>query len=86
MGVVDEPIKDGICDSRIADQFVPVVDGELAGHDGRGASMAVVEDLQEIAPLVGREWGEAPVIEDQELDARERPEEPAVAAITAREE
>ncbi len=33
MGVVDEPIQDGIRDGRIADQFVPVLDGELTGHD-----------------------------------------------------
>lgn len=55
MGVVHEPIQDGVCDGLIVDQFVPVLDGELAGHDGGGASVAVVEDLQEIAPLFGRE-------------------------------
>ena len=55
MGVMDEPIQDGVGDGRIGDQFVPVLDGELAGHDGGGASMPVVEDLQEITLLVGRE-------------------------------
>jgi hypothetical protein len=48
--------------------------------------MPVVEDFQEIAPLLGREWGQAPVIEDQELDARQRLEEAAVTSITAREQ
>src|SRR5215210_9275185 len=68
MSVVDEAIQDGIRNGRIADQFVPVIDGKLAGHDGRGASMPVVENFQEIARLLGRErvlqgrlywsWGE----------------------------
>ena len=34
MGIVDKPIEDGIGDGRVADQFVPVIDGKLAGHDG----------------------------------------------------
>jgi hypothetical protein len=38
MGIVDEPIKNGIRDGRTADQFVPVIDGELARDDRRGAS------------------------------------------------
>src|SRR5262249_11420292 len=86
MGVVDEPIQDGIRDGRIANQFVPMLDGELADDDGGGASMAVVESLQEIASLLGGEWGQTPIVQDQELDARERPQEPAEAAITAREQ
>ena len=65
MGVVDEAIENGVRDGRISDQFMPVIDGELAGHDGRGASMPVVENFQEIAPLLGRERRQAPVIQDQ---------------------
>ena len=84
MGVVHELIQDGIRDGLIADQFVPVLDGELAGHDGGGASLPVVEDLQEITPLLGSERRQTPVIQDQELDARQRLEEAAVASITVR--
>ncbi len=36
MGVVNEPIEDRVGDGRVADQFVLVIDGKLAGHDGRG--------------------------------------------------
>ena len=32
--------------------------------------MAVVDDLEEIAALVAGERGEAPVVEDQEIDPR----------------
>ena len=53
MSVVDEAIEDGIRNGRIADQFVPVIDGELACHDGRGASVPVVENFRKIAPCSG---------------------------------
>ena len=65
MGVVHESIQDGIRDGLIADQFVPVLDGELAGHDGGGASVPVVEDLQEITPLLGCERRQTPVIDSR---------------------
>src|SRR6266852_6041033 len=48
--------------------------------------MPVVEDFQEIAPLLGRERRQAPVIQDQELDARQRLEQASVTAIAAREQ
>ena len=41
-------IEDGIGQGRIADGFVPVLDGQLAGDDGRGAAVAVFEDFQEV--------------------------------------
>ena len=86
MGIVDEPIKNGIRDGRISDQFVPVIDGELARDDRRGASVAVIEDFQEIASLFRGERRQAPVIQDQQLHARQHLEEPAVTAIAAREQ
>jgi hypothetical protein len=54
-----------------------VIDRKLAGHDGRGSSMPIVEDFQEIAPLVECERCQAPVVQDQELDARQHLEEAA---------
>ena len=52
IGVVDEAVEDGVGDGGIADDFVPVVDGHLAGDDGRAALVAVLDDLEEIAALV----------------------------------
>jgi hypothetical protein len=31
---VDEPVEDGVGDGRVGDGLVPLLDGELAGHDG----------------------------------------------------
>ena len=49
--------------------------------------MPVVEHLQEITLLVGREWRQAPAIQDQERDARQGLRGGDLAAfITAREQ
>ena len=52
VGVVDKAVEDGIGDRWIADHVVPVIDGHLAGDDGRSLLVAVLDDLQEIAPLL----------------------------------
>ena len=48
---------------------MPMLDRHLAGDDGGAALMAVVDDLEEIAPLFAGERGEPPVVENEELDA-----------------
>jgi len=40
MGVVNEPIEDGV--------GVPFLDGDLPGEDGRAARLALLEDLVEV--------------------------------------
>jgi hypothetical protein len=57
VGVVDEAIQDGVCESGIADDFMPGIDGDLAGDDGGCATMAVVEDFEQIAAFGGGEHG-----------------------------
>jgi hypothetical protein len=37
MGVVNEAVQDGVGICRVADKGVPLVDGDLAGEDGRAA-------------------------------------------------
>ena len=34
MGIVDEPVGNGVCQGRVADGLVPMIDGQLAGDDG----------------------------------------------------
>ena len=83
MGVVDEPIEDGVGDGRVGDDLVPVVDRQLAGHDGRTAIVPVVDDLQEVATLILRQGGEPPIVEDQDLDSCQALEQPGVTAVAA---
>jgi hypothetical protein len=48
VGVVEDPVEDGVSEGGLADDGVPVLDGELGGEDGSSAGVAIVEDLEEI--------------------------------------
>ena len=49
---------------------MPFVDRDLAGdQDGRAAAVAVFEDFEQIAALLGVERIEAPIVENEELGA-----------------
>ena len=79
MGVVNEAVDDrvGIC--RVADEGVPFVDGDLTGENGRATPMAFLEDLVEVTAGAGIERFEAPIVEDEELDARKAAQDAGVA-------
>ena len=85
MGVVNEAVEDGVGAGRIADDLAPLLDRNLAGDDRRSALMAVLQDFEEIALFGLCERRQAPVVEDQELDARETLEQAAIAAVAASE-
>ena len=72
---VHEAVEDGIGDCRIDDYLVPVIDGELTGHNRRAAAMAIVDDFEQVAALLRGQWRQPPVIEDQKLDTGEALEE-----------
>jgi hypothetical protein len=62
---------------------VPILHGELPGDDGGAFPAAILEDFEEIVSFLSAERGEAPVVEDEDVDlrpAREEPRERAVAA------
>ena len=65
MGVVNEAVEDGVGISRVADKGVPFVDRDLAGEDGRAASVAFLEDLVAVTTGSGIERFEAPIVEDE---------------------
>jgi len=81
MGVVDQAVEDGVGIGWVADYLVPFVDGDLAGQDGRTAAIAFFEDLVKIAAGAGVERFEAPIIEDEKLDAVEAAHDAGIAAV-----
>jgi hypothetical protein len=83
MGVVNEAVEDGVGISRVADEGVPFVDRDLAGEDGRAAPITFLEDLVEVTTGTGVEWFEAPIVEDEELDAGEAAQDAGIAAIAS---
>jgi hypothetical protein len=85
MRVVDDAIEDGIRVSRIADQFVPFVDGDLACDDGRSAAVTFFEDFEEVMACSGIEGFKSPIVEDEQLYATERTQKAGVTTVTAGE-
>src|SRR5580700_1105450 len=85
MGVVDEAIEDGVGIGRVADHLMPFVDRDLAGEDGRALAVAFFEDLVEIAAGAAVERVEAPVVEDEELDAGEAAHDAGITAVATRQ-
>ena len=67
MGIVNEAVEDGVGISRVADESVPFVDGDLGGEDARAAPVAFFEDLVEVSAGAGVEGVKTPIVEDEEL-------------------
>ena len=67
----------------VADDGVPVRDGQLAGDEGRGAFGAVLDDLGEVAPLGVAKRREHPVVDRQQVELRQASQEPGVGAVAA---
>src|SRR5260370_8213909 len=68
VGVVDEAIEDGVGDGGISDDFVPAIDGQLAGDDDRTGLISVLDDLEQIAALIGVERLRSPVIKNEQSE------------------
>jgi hypothetical protein len=85
VGVVDEAVEDGVGDGGVGDDLMPMIDRHLTGEDGRSALVAIIDDFEEITTLLSGERGEAPVVEDEQVDPRQHLEEPCIASVTAGE-
>src|SRR5271157_1720033 len=81
IGVVDDAVEDGVGERWDADQIVPAVHGNLAGDDERAFVVAILDDFEQIARLIGRERFGSPVVQDEQFDARQGAQEPGVARI-----
>ena len=62
----EEAVEDGVSEGGVADDIVPVFDGELAGQDGSAPCIAIVEDFEQVMAALAGEGSKTPVIEDQE--------------------
>jgi hypothetical protein len=62
---------------------MPVIDWQLACHDRRSAVVPILDDLKYVAALLLGERGEAPIIQDQQIDTRQALEEPCMTTVAA---
>src|SRR3990172_5239787 len=67
VGVVNEPVENGVGQGAVADHLVPVFDRKLAGDQGGSVDVAVVHDLQQVAALVVVQGGQTPVVDDEQV-------------------
>ena len=79
-GVMDESVEDGVGEGGVAEQLMPLGQGELAGDEGGARGVSVFE---EVAAVVGVERGESEVVEDEEVGFGEGGEELGVSAVAA---
>ena len=82
MGIVDKTIKDGISDSGIADDVVPVIYGQLTGDDGR--SMPVLSSIisARISSFCITHGSNAQVVNNQDIGFGEFIHDFSVTAVT----
>src|SRR5262249_46422954 len=85
MGVVNKAIKDRVGISRIADERMPFIDGDLAGEDRRAAAITLLQDLVEVPTGAGVGRFEAPIVEDQDLHAGKAAQDAGIAAVAVGE-
>ena len=76
MGAVNDAVEDRITERGIGDHLVPFTDRDLAGDQQRAALVAIVDDLEQIAALLGIERLRPPIVDDQQPDAFERGQQP----------
>ena len=80
---MNETVQDGVGIGRIADYFVPSVDRELGGNHRGVASVAFLEDFQEIMSGGGVERLQSPIVEDQKVGAAEVAQKTGMATVAA---
>ena len=82
---MDQAIQDGVSQRGLPQVVVPVGHGKLAGHQRGAPAMPIIEDLQEVAALLGGEWSQPPVIDHQHIDFGEFRQDFDLTAITCGE-
>jgi hypothetical protein len=55
IGVVNDAVEDGVGERGNPDQVMPAVHGNLAGDDERALVVAILDDFEQIARLIGGE-------------------------------
>lgn len=83
--VMDESVQNRIAKCGVADQVMPVIDGDLARNERRPAPGAILDDLQEIASLAVPQGSKPPIVQHEDARLRELLQQFAPGAIGARE-
>jgi hypothetical protein len=85
VSIVNETVQDSVSIGRIADYFVPSVYWKLGGNHRGAASVAFLEDFQEIMSGGGVERLQSPIVEDQKVGAAEVAQKTGMATVATRQ-
>ena len=80
-----QPVENGVGDGGVAQIVVPAFPWQLTGDDGGPRAIAILEDLEQIVSVAIGDGPESPVVEHQDVDAGEAPQDGDVGAVRVRE-
>lgn len=85
MRVMHEAIEDGIGKRGVADEVVPVLDGDLTRDERRASPAPIFDQFEQIAAFAIAQRRQAPVVENQQVGLRKVLQDAAIRAVTAGE-
>ena len=85
MGPVDQAVHDRVGDRGLPQVVMPLLARQLAGDDRRPSPVAIVDHFQQIAAMPIGDRRQAPVVQDQDIDAGEARQDGDIGAIGMRE-
>ena len=83
VGVVNDPIEDGVGQRWVAHDLVPAIHRKLTGDDQRAGVVAIFDDLEQVALLLRRQRLWPPIVQDQQIDAAQMPHQLGVTTIAS---
>ena len=83
VGVVGEAVEGALGEDGIVEEGDPLVDGPVGSDDGGGPTVALDDDLVEVAGLLGIEPAEPEVVDDEQVGSEEAPEDPLRGVVGA---
>jgi hypothetical protein len=69
VSIVNDAIQDRVAEGWVGNDIVPLRQGDLACDQERSLVVAIIDDLEKIATLIGGERLGSPIIDDEQVDA-----------------
>ena len=82
--IVNDAVQNRIAEGGIGNDVMPLRHGDLTCDQQGSLVVAIIDDLEQIAALVGGERFRSPVVEDEEIDALQRRDQARQTAFAAR--
>ena len=84
VGIVNDAVQYRVAEGGIGNDVMPLRHRDLACDQQGSLVVAIIDDLEQIAALVGGERFRSPVVDDEQMDAFERRDQARQTAFAAR--